>query len=154
MNSDFTFVIDEGDYAKLQRILYGMSEVDQQAVVQTALRMGMQRIVLAGKSNLSMKNKKKTGNLSKSFSIRANKKKAYTLGGFRRPAGAHAHLIDRGTDNRWTKKGYYRGSVSKGSPNIGSSFWTTAVMTEGPKAQAGLMDAIYDALDKIIRRNL
>ena len=119
-----------------------MSEVDQAAAIQYALKQGMQVIVNAGKSNLSSRNNVVSGNLKRSFSIKANKKKAYSLGGFRRSSrkedisgGNHAHLVDRGTAKRWRiKDGKYTGSVSRGNPYHGTLFWTDAVESQGPAA--------------------
>ena len=113
----------------------------------------MQDIIDAGKANLASRNKEKTGNLKKSFGIRVNKSKAYALGGHRRPAGAHSYLIDRGTKKRYTAKGYYRGSISRNSPQHGTLYWTDAVNSNGEKALNSLMNAIYQALDEIRRRN-
>ena len=137
-----------------------MSKVDQSKAIQYALNQGMRVIVNAGKMNLSSRNNVVSGNLKKSFSLRVNKKKSYALGGFRRSAprkgiegGNHAHLVDRGTVKRYTKKGYYRGSVSRGRPQTGTMFWTDAVNSQGPAALNKLMDAVYDALYEIMRRN-
>lgn len=151
--SDLTIVLDEKDYQKMMSLLNGMSQIDQEAVIQKALSQGMKVIVNAGKSNLATRNSVRTGKLKRSFSIKVNKKRAYTLGGFKRPDGAAAHLIDRGTDERWTRTGAYRGSVSKGRPNTGSLFWTNAVESEGGQALNRLMDAVYEAMDEIIKRN-
>lgn len=157
---DMTIELDEKDYQKMLSILRGMSEVDQAAAIQYALKQGMQVIVNAGKSNLSSRNNVVSGNLKRSFSIKANKKKAYSLGGFRRSSrkenisgGNHAHLVDRGTAKRWTKSGAYRGSVSRGNPNHGTLFWTDAVESQGPAALSRLMDAVYDAIGKIMDKN-
>lgn len=148
---DFTFVVNKADERKIQAVLNGLEGVDRAAVVQSALKSGMQTIVAQGKSNLAMRNKKKTGNLSRSFSIKVNKKKAYTLGGFKRSTrfkriqgGNHSFLVDRGTGLRWTKNNAFRGSAN------GSLFWTDAVESEGPKAQNRLVDAIYTEVANII----
>ena len=130
-----------------------MEKVDQSNTIQTALRKGAQIIQAAGKTNLATRNKVVKGDLKKSFSVRVVKKKAYALAGFKRPQGAHAHLVDRGTKKRYTARGYYRGSVSKGSPNTGSLFWTDAVNATGQRALEGVMSAIYKSLDEITKRN-
>lgn len=153
-HGSFTFVPDKKSERKLENILNGLSEVDKSAVVQSALKTGMQSIINQGKINLSLRNKKKTGNLSRSFSIRVYKKKQYTLGGFKRSAprkgikgGNHSYLVDRGTGLRWTNGNAFRGSA------WGSMFWTDAVNTEGPRAQAGLMDSVNKAITDIIDKN-
>jgi hypothetical protein len=55
----------------------------------------------------------KTGNLKKSlkrdYNKKLSKKYASSRVGYKRPEGSHAHLLDRGTQKRWTKKGQYRG---------------------------------------------
>ena len=157
--SELTITLDEKDYQRMQSILAGLDAVDQARVIQTALNEGMKVIVAEGKTNLASRNKVVTGNLKKSFSISVNKKRAYSLGGFKRSSGKnaigggnHAYLVDKGTDKRWTKKGAYRGSVSKGSPNTGSKFWTDAVQTEGDVALNRLMDAVYEAVDDIMSK--
>ena len=124
-----------------------MSKVDQKATVQTALKTGAEIIKGAGQSNLAARNNVVTGNLKKSFSIKVVKKKAYALSGFKRPKGAAAHLVDRGTRERYTRRGYYRGKVT------GTRFWTDALEQSGPKALNDVMDAIYKSLEEIIRRN-
>lgn len=134
-------------------LLHALDKVDQHKIIQTALRTGMQEILDAGKANLASRNKTKTGNLKKSFGIRVNKKKGYALGGHKRPAGAHSYLIDRGTKKRWTKDGAYRGSISKGNPQHGTMYWTDAVKSNGTKAMNTLMNAIYQSLNDITRRN-
>ena len=152
---ELTITLDEKDLQKMEALLDGYSKVDQNAIIQNALRQGMQVIVTEGQSNLATRNKKKTGNLARSFKMATNKKKAYSLGGFKRgkDGGAHAHLIDRGTDERWTKNGAYRGSISKGNPNHGSMFWTNAVETKGQEGLNTLMNAIYNTLNTINQRN-
>ena len=163
-HGSFTFEPDKKAERQLENILNGLSEVDKNAVVQSALKTGMQSIINQGKINLSLRNKKKTGNLSRSFSIRVYKKKQYTLGGFRRSApkkgikGAnHSYLVDLGTKERSyiNKNGklHKTGAISRIMPNLGSFFWTDAVASEGPRAQAGLMDSVNKAITDIIDKN-
>lgn len=163
-HGSFTFEPDKKAERKIENVLKGMSTIDKNAVVQSALVSGMQMIVNAGKQNLAARNKKRTGNLSKSFTIKTNKKKMYTLGGFRRSApkkgikGAnHSYLVDLGTKERSyiNKNGrlHRTGAISRIMPNLGSFFWTDAVASEGPKAQAGLVDSVYKALTDIMDKN-
>lgn len=152
MARNLTIELSKSDVIAVNRWLDKMDKVDQSNTVQSALREGAKIIMDAGKANLATRNKTKTGNLKRSFRMKVVKKKAYALSGFKRPGGNHSYLIDRGTDKRYTKKGYYRGSVSKGSPNKGSMFWTDAVQANGGKAVDRLMSAIYEALTKINNR--
>lgn len=156
-NSELTITLDEKDYQRMQNILSGLDEVDQAKAIQSSLKEGMKILIAQGKTNLASRNKVVSGNLKKSFSISVNRKKAFSLGGFKRSSGKkeigggnHSYLVDKGTKNRYTKKGYYRGSVSKGRPNTGSEFWTDAVQTQGDAALNRLMDAIYESVDKIM----
>lgn len=158
---DLTIVLDKADYARLVKTLDEAGDIDTRPAIQRALRSGMQSMVSAGKSNLSMRNSTKTGNLKRSFTIKVTKRKKvgsnYALGGFKRSAGKnaigggnHAHLVDRGTANRWTRRGYYRGSVSRGMPNTGTRFWTDAVQSEGPRALNNLTNVIQSELKKLM----
>jgi hypothetical protein len=150
---ELTIELDQRDYQRAMALLQSLDKVDQHRIIQKALRTGMQDIIDAGKANLVQRNKTKTGNLKKSFGIRVNKKKGYAIGGHKRPAGAHSFLIDRGTKERWTRRGAYRGSVSRGNPQHGSMYWTDAVNKHGNKALGSLMNAIYQSLNEITRRN-
>lgn len=154
-NGDFTFELDEKDYQALQRMLTGVSNVDQRKAILQALKQGARAIARVGKKNLKSKNKKKTGNLLGSINTKAIRKIVSAYAGFKRSGvkkGNHAHLVDRGTAKRWTKKGAYRGSVSRVSPYTGTKFWTTAVQTEAPEAMRRVTDIIYDELSKITSR--
>ena len=158
----FTIELDPKEKAVIDKWLSEMGDVDQEAVIQNALKRGMETIISQGKVNLDARNQVRTGGLKRSFTQKVNKKKAYVLGGFKRAGkltakrsigGNAAHLVDRGTAKRWTLSGAYRGSVSKGAPNKGSYFWTDAIEAKGPAAVDNLMDAIYQALNDITNRN-
>lgn len=155
---DLTLELDKVSYQKFMNIISSMEKVEQTQVVRSALQTAIQTIINTGKQNLNTRNGVKTGNLKKSFTRKVVAKKAVAYGGFRRSApgkrvkGAnHSYLVDRGTTNRWTNKGAFRGSVSKGRPNSGSMFWTDAVQSQGPVAMNRLMDAIYRALDNMTK---
>lgn len=155
MARDFTFELDEKDYQALQNMLAGIADVDKRRAIMGALLQGAKAIAKVGKSNLRNRNKKKTGNLLGSITTKAIRKVASAYAGFKRSGarkGNHAHLVDRGTAKRWTKKGAYRGSVSKRAVYTGTQFWTSAVQGEGPAAIKRVTDVIYDELDKITSR--
>lgn len=156
---DLTITLEQRDVEHFNRILGNMKNVEGTQEVKSALNTGISLIMNTGKANLAARNKKKTGNLSRSFRKSVQKSAAYA--GFKRATvngknknegGNHAHLIDRGTAKRWTKSGHYTGSVSKNSPNTGTLFWTNAVESQGPAARDTLMQGIYDALQKITHR--
>lgn len=150
-----SFTFSEREYAELQKIMTSIADVDQRGAIIGSLKRATRNIVIGGKSNLASRNKVKKGNLSKSFRTSSSKKKVVAYAGFNRSGankGNHAHLIDRGTNKRWTKKGAYRGSISKSSPNKGSMFWTDSVNAQGPKAMDNLQNTIFKELEKITRR--
>lgn len=153
---DFIFDFDKEQLQKLIDAVGSLSEVDGSQAIMNSLSQGMGIIISKGKSNLASSNNTKSGNLSRSFSRKRVKKWMSVYGGFKRGSGGgnHSHLVDRGTDERWTKKGYYRGSVSKGRPNTGSMFWTKAVETQAPKAIQKTMDVIYKEVEKIMIKKL
>ena len=156
---DMTFELDKVTYQKFMNIMDSIDKVEQSAIVRYTLTNAVETIIKAGKSNLEARNKSKTGNLKKSFTRSVSAKKAVAYAGFRRSSpgkriqGAnHSYLVDRGTVKRYTRKGAYRGSVSRGLPNHGSRFWTDAVQSQGPTAMNKLMNAIYASLDKITKQ--
>ncbi len=155
MAGNFTISLNQRDYAALQKKFTQAAKIDKHHTIKSALDEGISYIKDAGKSNLAARNKVVSGNLKRSLSKRVKKSAAYA--GFKRSTknnkiggGNHAHLIDRGTDKRYTRKGAYRGSISKGNPNVGSSFWTDAVMIEGPRAENTLMNGVYETISKIM----
>ena len=150
-----SFTFSEREYAMLQQILGDISDVDKRMAITNTLKRATRNIVLGGKKNLASRNKVKSGNLSKSFKTTSSRKKVVAYAGFSRSGankGNHAHLVDRGTTKRWTKKGRYTGSVSKGQPNKGTNFWTDSVMAQGPKAMENLKETIFKELAKITSR--
>lgn len=155
---EFSITLNETDYRIIQDALQKLSVIEQDAVVGKGLKEGATIIVNEGKRNLQSRNNSKTGNLLRSFSTNLKKKRGKINAGFKRGTkksiggGNHSHLIDRGTDERFTKKGYYRGSVSKGNPNKGSLFWTDAFNTKKNEAGNELIDSIKISIQRIISR--
>ena len=161
-----TITIDQHDWQKMQTALDALENIEQQAAIQRGLQEGLRIISNQGKTNLknrlsteawniTMRNRmasKRGGGLQNAFSTQIKKKKGKGYAGFTNK-GHHAHLVDRGTAKRWTKKGAYRGSVSKGNANQGNMFWTDAFRTEKDKAGQALMDTVYTCINQIIERN-
>lgn len=147
-----TLTLNEAEYKILKQKLKALSEIDRTAAVQKGLREGIKPILVQGKSNLASKNRVRTGKLAHSFGTALKKKYSAIKAGFKRPAGAASHLVDRGTVKRWTKKGAYRGSVSKGNPQHGSLFWTSAVESRGQEALNILADAINREIIRLVNR--
>ena len=179
-SGDFRFIINKQQWAALQAAVKDMEKIDGNQAIMNSLAVGMKQLTAKGKTNLNSEGHIKTGNLKRSIGQFRQKKKMSVYGGFKRGSkggnnadggfkkgskgGNHAHLVDRGTTHRWTKKGYidrlgrkyppglYRGHVSKTSPYSGSKFWTKAVESEGPKIMDRTMKAINKEIEKIIRK--
>ena len=156
MAGEMTITLDEGDYARIQEKLSKLSQLEKDAAVQKGLREGVNVIVKKGRTNLKnrlsnnpVNARKRTGKLIRSMGISTIKKKMKGYGGFRRPEGAVAHLVDRGTQKRWTKKGAYRGSVSKKAPYTGNRFWTDAFNEKKNEAMHELMEIIEKSIKKL-----
>lgn len=154
--SDFKFSLNEQEYQAVLRKLGELSDADKKPVIKKAMSQSGRILITAGKSSFLAKNKKKTGNLYKSFTSKFKRKNTGILIGFRRGKGLgnHAHLIDRGTVDRYTKKGYFRGRIA-GTDNgkTGKTFfWTDVVNTKGQEAMERIMDAVYDAVEQIKNR--
>lgn len=153
-----TITLDEADYKYVMGQLTKLSELEKSAVVQRGLQEGIAVIVNQGKRNLRARLsndpvniRARKGNLYKSIGRKTIKKKLKGYGGFKRPGGNAAHLVDRGTEKRWTKKGAYRGSVSKGSPNTGSRFWTDAFLAKKNEAAMELMESVRKSIQKLAK---
>jgi hypothetical protein len=151
-NGNLTITLDERELRELNRRLSELSKTEQRTAIAKALRNGISAIMRQGKINLAATDLKtgKKGNLKNSFAIKLDRKRSISYAGFKRPKGAVAHLVDRGTKARYTKKGYYRGTVQKRGPNTGSQFWTDAVESKGIEAVNTLMDTIYNEVARIM----
>ena len=157
---DFTLILDEKDYQKVMQKLAGLSEVEQQQVINSALKEGATLLKETGKKQLIatiLHPETSKGRLLKSMQVKVLKasknKGAAGYSGFKRTTkkgeggGNAAHLVDRGTVDRYTKQGYYRGKVK------GSLFWTSTVQSQGEKALEILMNGIDKALNKLWDKN-
>lgn len=160
---DFSLVLDEKDYQKVMDKLAGLTEVEQQQVIATALKEGATLLNQVGKQQLVatiLHPETSKGRLLKSMQVKVMKAKKdkgpVGYAGFKRSTkktageglgGNAAHLVDRGTVDRYTKKGYYRGKVK------GSLFWTSTVESQGDKALEILMEGIDKALNNIWDKN-
>lgn len=172
--SDFKFTVSEAEYQALMRKMEQLADVDKKPVLRKAYKSGGKILITAGKSSFLEKNKKKTGNLYRSFTSKMKKKNSGILIGFRRGIGLgnHAHLIDRGTTHRFTQNPYvdklgrhypaglYRGKIdaagigSRGRGKTGKTFfWSNVVQMKGEDAMKRIVDAVYDAIEEIKNRN-
>ncbi|MBO7323333.1 MAG: hypothetical protein J6U51_07110 [Bacteroidales bacterium] len=142
-NGDFTLILDEQTKQALYAKLQGLSDFEKEETVKRGLKEGAKVIVQQGKANYNILHKKRTGNLYKSAGISTSKRMLKVWGGFKRPKGAAAHLIDKGTTERFTKKGASRGKVTA------SKFWTSAFMAKKEAASKKMMDIITKTVEAI-----
>lgn len=86
-----------------------------------------------------------TGRLYKSMTSRVKRRKAGGLAGFRRGKGGgnHAHLVDRGTTERYTRSGAYRGRMPA------NGFWTTTKQIDSGRASEMVIQGLQEAVSKI-----
>lgn len=149
----FKFTLNEQEYQAVVRKLGELSNVEQKGVIRSALKQSGNILINAGKSSFLAKNKKKTGNLYRSFTSQYKKKNTGILIGFRRGKGLgnHAHLIDYGTVDRYTKKGYFRGRIAgTDHGKTGATyFWSDVVEAKGNEAMERIMEAVFDAVNQI-----
>lgn len=116
---DLTLEIDSKTWHKAEMMLYKMGELHQNHVIDKALRGGQYifRRLATDKYNRAIgRTSKATGKLIRSIKVDIKKsiEDAKSNQGFRGGAGHVAHLVDRGTKARYTKKGAYRGIMYKG----------------------------------------
>lgn len=158
-NGELTMQLDQSDYLSVMGALSEMTQLEREAAVAKGLQEGAKIIAKAGKSMLKatlsrepQNVRMRTGNLYKSIGVKTRKKDMKAYAGFRK-GGNHAHLVSDGTDKRYTKRGFYRGSVSKGMPNTGSRFWRKAFESTKDNAAKEVVDSIKETLNNILARN-
>lgn len=155
-------ILDEMSYTQVYAKLTGLSEFEKEGIMDRALKEGARVIARQGRANLKARNKMHTGKLLKAVTVWSKKKRGKAYGGFLRNGditkpikswgGSAAHLVDRGTKERYTKKGYYRGSVSKGNPQTGSRFWYDAFEQKKNDAAQKVMKTVDDCMRLIMNK--
>lgn len=147
---DLTVVMDSKSMIKLQLQLSRLTELEKQETVARGMREATAIIKKEGKRNLSNTYiQEKSGKFKKSFSNRVDKKKLKGYSGFIRRKGYHgqlAHLLDRGTADRYTKKGAYRGKMRY------TGFWTKAVESKGNEALRTMAESIQKTINRLLNR--
>ena len=146
---DFTMVIDEQSRQWLYSRMTKLADFEKDAAIKRGLKAGAQLIVSQGKSNFIKSHKSRTGKLIKSAGVTVAKRDPKVWGAFRRPAGSAAHLLDRGTEDRYNYT--YKGKRLRKPRYVGrvkpSYFWTNAYNEK--KAEAG--DKIINIIDKTVQ---
>lgn len=137
--------------------------IDNAPELRAAEKAAGKYLISKGKTNLSSRNRKRTGRLVKGFRIKTMKKNGGVMAGFaynngrngmKKGQGAnHAHLVDRGTKERNTMRGYtdklgrhYKKGISRGKMP-GSSFWSDVNKNDTGRAMEMLMEGIRKAIN-------
>lgn len=147
---NFTIYFDPKSYAATMLQLRELSDIQKTAVVQKGLSDGAGIIRRETAKNMRQRVKVRKGNLKSSLSKlkkSGKQNQAYYIG-FKRPQGAAAHLIDKGTKDRYTKNGAYRGKVT---PRL---FHTDSVERKGDEALRTVEESIRISINRIMNRNI
>lgn len=124
-----------------------LNSLERKQVVRKGLMDAAKIFQARGKINLASRTQPYTGNLRRSFKTNYNPRYwATAYAGFWRPDGNHAHLVDLGTKQRFTKKGYNRGRMPA------TYFWTDARISEEKLASRAIMEGVREAIDRIQSR--
>lgn len=150
---DLTVTMDTRSMLRLEAQLARLTEFEKQETVARGVREATAIIKKQGQENLSqtyVKIKEDGSGFNKhTFVNRADKKKLKGYSGFIRRKGYHgqlAHLIDRGTADRYTKKRAYRGKMRY------TGFWTKAVESKGNEALMTMAESIQKTIKRLLNR--
>ena len=125
--------------------------VDQNRAIRSGMIQGAKVFTRLGRKNLRARNDEHTGNLLQSMRWKSARNSLAVYAGFERSykfqalkgVGNHAHLVDRGTKDRYTKKGYYRGKMPA------SYFWTDTRNEGGGEAMRHIERGIRNMVDSL-----
>lgn len=150
----------------LDRVYYtidGLSNMDKDKAVKQGLRAASYVFLAGGRQRLRQRMRNKagvTGNLLRSFKVRVKRTKLGALAGFGKTNdvrkvgfgsdggnGYHAHLVDRGTTLRRTKKSNAERGVMPAN-----YFWSDTINQDSNKALDKLYQGIERAVSKIKER--
>ena len=136
------------DYNRVYAAISGLSNIEKDKVIKSALRGALSVFLNAGRSNLRarLKGNKTTGNLKKAFKTKVKRNSLGALSGFG-ALGMHSHLVERGTVNRTTRSGRNRGVMPA------NHFWTDAITNNENAAISKVYDGIDRAVNRILLRN-
>ena len=141
--SDLTMTMAPEDVRKLNEKLNQLGAVVKEGIVQRGLREAANIILKETKASIERHNFVRTGKLLSSAAIKTRKKDGKVYVGFKRPAGAAAHLLDKGTAVRHTRTGANRGRI------VASNFHTDSVRRKKDEAMQVLYKSIEASLNRI-----
>lgn len=152
---NFTIYFDPKSYAATMLQLRELSDIQKTAVVQKGLSDGAGIIRRETAKNMRQRVKVRKGNLKSSLSKlkkRGKDNQAYYIG-FRRTAGAAAHLIDKGTKDRYTQGKNGKPIMKRGkvTPRL---FHTDSVERKGDEALRTVEESIRISINRIMNRNI
>lgn len=156
MADKLSIYFDPKSLATVYAQLNQLSEIQRDAVVQKGLSDGAGIIRRETNKNMHRLVKKRQGYLYSSLSKKkvgkASKGDVRYQIGFRRTAGAAAHLIDKGTNERWTKGKNGKEKMKRGrvTPRL---FHTMSVESKGEAALNRVAESIKISIDRIMNRN-
>lgn len=125
--------------------------VDRNKAIRSGMIQGAKVFTRLGRKNLRARNDEHTGNLLQSMRWKSARNSLAVYAGFERSykfqalkgVGNHAHLVDRGTKDRYTKKGYYRGKMPA------SYFWTDTRNEGGSEAMRHIERGVINMVDSL-----
>lgn len=135
---------------KINSLVSDLGNVDRNKAIRFGLLSGAKVIERIGRRNLRLRNDEHTGNLTKSLRAKISRRELNAYAGFERSyrfelekgVGNHAHLVDRGTAERYTKKGHYRGIMPA------SYFWTDAKT----QSESAVRQKILSGVEMMVQR--
>lgn len=141
------------DREAVVHLVDGLEDFEKDRAIRVGLRLAANVFKIRGRSNLRqriMHPEKSSGRLMRSFTNKVKRNKLGALSGFKRSnkykiiedAGNHAHLVDKGTKRRYTKKGQDRGIMPA------NNFWSDAEVSEQSKAT----QMIYIGVERAVKR--
>lgn len=142
-----TLTMDKASYDRIMDKLAKFGKIEQEGMVAQALKEGATIVKDESKSNIKSRLVKRSGNLIGSASVLVKKKDGKAYAGFKRPKGAHAHLLEAGTKERYTKTGAYRGKVKA------YNFHKDAVTKKEGEVLRTVEESIMKSIEKITNRN-
>ena len=147
------FEVTKIDRNAVNYLIRNLEDLEKDEAVRRGLKDAGNVFKAGGQRRLKERMKTRegvTGNLNESINVRVKKRRPGVLIGFRqgKNGGNHAHLIDQGTNNRYTtgkksvRAGIYRGRVT------GNAFWTDTRSQDYPQA----MDKLYEGIERAVSR--
>lgn len=137
-------------------LIDGLEDFEKDKALNQGLKKGGRLLANQGKKRLKQSMHHPagvTGNLLKSFHVKTKRHKLGMLVGFKNRLGNHAHLLDLGTKDRQTKKGYNRGKIPSLSSGFKLYFWSDTKDSYINPAVEEIYKGIEKAVDRIKNRN-